>query len=246
MSRINALIPARGGSKGVPKKNIKLLHGHPLIAYSIIACQQSKMIDKVIVSTDDQEIANVALQYGAEVPFLRPSELAGDRSRDEEVIQHYFDSLGGSDIAYVRPTTPLRDPEVIDEEIKRYFHTKILVSTGVRSMHKVPESPHKMFQLDKNGYCCGFFEDFKGENNYTNLPRQVFPAAYQPNGYLDIVKRVTLQDGDAFGETVLPIITDFVLEVDTEYEFELIDYHLATRGHKLLDKLNEAKSKNES
>ena len=90
MRKISALIPARGGSKGVHKKNIKRLHGYPLISYSILACKMSRMIDRIIVSTDDEEIAKVSLEYGAEVPFLRPEELAQDDSTDREVIQHYL------------------------------------------------------------------------------------------------------------------------------------------------------------
>ncbi len=237
MTKITALIPARGGSKGVYKKNIKPLHGHPLIAYSIVACRMSEMIDKIVVSTDDEEIAEVAVRYGAEVPFMRPASLAKDTSKDFEVIQHYFDMTKEAEIAYIRPTTPLRDPSFIDENLREYYHTKILRSTGVRSMHELPESPHKMFQLDKTGYCRGFFKEFDGIKNYTNLPRQIFPKAYQPNGYLDIVKNATLDNGDTFGDQILPIITDFVIEVDTPFQFELLENQLASRGHVLLDEL---------
>ena len=197
----------------------------------------SDMIDRIIVSTDDEEIAEVALRYGAEVPFMRPPELATDKSRDIEVISHYFEITGESDVAYIRPTTPLRDPEVLDENIREYFHTKILSSTGIRSMHELPESPHKMFQLDKGGYCRGFFDHFNGIKNYTNLPRQVFPKAYQPNGYLDIVKKATLDSGDTFGDQILPIVTDFVIEVDTPFQFELLDHQLSSKGHILLDEI---------
>ena len=240
MTRMNALIPARGGSKGVYKKNIKNLLGFPLIAYSIAACRLSKTIDRIIVSTDDKEIAEVTKRFGAEVPFLRPSEFAGDRSPDTDVLQHYFSMIENSaDVAYVRPTTPLRDPEVIDESIREYFHNNILRSTGIRSMHELPESPHKMFTLDSQGYCCGFFEDFNGIKNYTNLPRQIFPKAYQPNGYLDIVKKVTLMDGDEFGDMILPIVTDFVIEVDEQYQFDLLETQLLKDGHVLLDELKK-------
>ncbi len=95
MKKMNALIPARGGSKGVPKKNIKELIDHPLLAYSISACRMAGSIERVIVSTDSQEIADVALRYGAEVPFIRPPELATDSSKDIDVIEHYFKELGG-------------------------------------------------------------------------------------------------------------------------------------------------------
>ena len=237
MSKISALIPARGGSKGVPKKNIKLLQGYPLIAYSIMACKMSEMIGRVIVSTDDKEIAELSLKFGAEVPFMRPPELATDKSTDNDVINHYFEKTGDLEVAYIRPTTPLRDPSRIDQYLNTYFETQKGSSTGVRSVHELPESPYKMFQLDERGYCCGFFDDFTGIKNYTNLPRQIFPRAYQPNGYLDIVKKSTLSAGDAFGDEILPIITDFVIEVDTPFQFDLLEYQLNSKGHLLLDEI---------
>ena len=238
MKKLTALIPARGGSKGVKKKNIKQLINHPLLAYSIIACRMSNLIDRIIVSTDDQEIADIAIEYGAEVPFMRPSELAQDKSKDVEVIEHYFEQIGGDDVAYIRPTTPLRLPEVIDFCIKNYFKDQKDFCTGVRSMHELPESPHKMFMINEAGECCGFFPDFNGTRNYTNLPRQVFPKAYQPNGYLDIVKRSTLLGGDTFGDVILPIITKEVIEVDTQYQFNQLEDLLRVRGHTLLNGLN--------
>ena len=107
-------------------------------------------------------------------------------------------------------------------------------------MHELPESPHKMFKINNLGFCEGFFEEFEGIRNYTNLPRQRFPIAYQPNGYIDIVKKETLCSGeDSFGEIIFPIITDFVIEVDSAFQFELLEYQLKSKGHILLDKLND-------
>lgn len=238
MKKMNALIPARGGSKGVPKKNIKKLIDHPLLAYSISACKMAGSIGRVIVSTDSQEIADVALKYGAEVPFIRPPELATDDSKDIDVIEHYFEEVGGDEVAYIRPTTPLRLPKLIDYCIKDYYDNQQERCTGVRSMHELPESPHKMFMINDDGECCGFFPDFNGIKNYTNLPRQMFPKAYQPNGYLDIVKRSTLSGGDTFGDVILPIVTEEVIEVDTQYQFNQLEYQLRVRGHILLSGLN--------
>ena len=93
MPKITALIPARGGSKGVPRKNIKLLNGHPLIAYSIIACRLSKNIGRIIVSTEDKEIASISINHGAEVPFMRPPDLSRDESTDQDVLEHFFDQI---------------------------------------------------------------------------------------------------------------------------------------------------------
>ena len=105
--KIPALIPARGGSKAVPRKNIKLINNHPLIAYSIIACKLSNKISDVFVSTDDREIAAIAIKYGAKVPFLRPRQYASDSSGDWEVINHFFENIEADHVAYMRPTTPL-------------------------------------------------------------------------------------------------------------------------------------------
>jgi CMP-N-acetylneuraminic acid synthetase len=195
-------------------------------------------IGRVIVSTDSQEIADVALKYGAEVPFIRPPELATDDSKDIDVIEHYFEEVGGDEVAYIRPTTPLRLPKLIDYCIKDYYDNQQERCTGVRSMHELPESPHKMFMINDDGECCGFFPDFNGIKNYTNLPRQMFPKAYQPNGYLDIVKRSTLSGGDTFGDVILPIVTEEVIEVDTQYQFNQLEDLLRVRGHILLSGLN--------
>ena len=243
MKKLTALIPARGGSKGVPKKNIKELINHPLLAYSIAVCKMAGSIERVIVSTDNQEIADVALKYGAEVPFMRPPELAKDHSKDIDVIEHYFEEVGGEEVAYVRPTTPLRIPRVIDYCIENYFNNQREYCTGVRSMHELPESPHKMFMINDDGECCGFFPDFNGIKNYTNLPRQMFPKAYQPNGYLDIVKKSTRSGGDTFRDIILPIVTEEVIEVDTQYQFNQLEDLLKVRGHVLLDGLNNDQNK---
>ena len=116
-SSIVALIPARSGSKGVPNKNINLLNGEPVLTYSIMAALKSKLIDRVIVSTDSKEYATIAKNYGAEVPFLRPEEYAQDDSTDLDVIKHFYSVEGAQDLALVRPTTPLRDPAIMNNFI---------------------------------------------------------------------------------------------------------------------------------
>ena len=236
--KLTAVIPARGGSKGVPRKNIKLLHNHPLISYSIMVCEMSDLIDKVVVSTDDDEIAEVAESYGAEI-LKRPDEYAQDNSTDWQVINHFFQSYEVNDVVYLRPTTPLRNPDNMDECIEFYFENRDRMS-GLRSMHELPECPYKVFKLDDQGYCEGFFEDFNGIKDYTNLPRQNFPKAYQPNGYIDIAKRETVESGkSAFATTILPYISEFVTEVDAEYEFDLLTYQLDIHGNTLLENLNQ-------
>lgn len=220
-----ALIPARGGSKGVPGKNIKSLHGSPLIFYSIDACKKSSLIDRVIVSTDDQKIADISQRSGAEVPFLRPAELAQDNTTDYEVLKHFLSVYDCESVVYIRPTTPIRDFKVIDEAINIYKNKKNTI-TSLRSMHRFSESPYKMFKINKSGFCEGFFEDFNGIKNHTNLPRQSFPAAYQPNGYIDIVKRETIENGTTYGAKIFPYVTETVIEVDTQFEFDLLELQI--------------------
>jgi len=238
--KLTAIIPARGGSKGVPRKNTKLLHDHPLISYSIMACKMSVMIDKVVVSTEDDEIAQIAESYGAEI-LERPVEYAQDNSTDWQVIDHFFQSYSVDDVVYLRPTTPLRNPDNIDDCIEFYLENRNRMS-GLRSMHELPESPYKVFKLTEDGYCEGFFEDFNGIKDYSNLPRQNFPKAYQPNGYIDIAKRETVESGtSSFATTILPYISEFVTEVDTEYEFDLLTHQLSIQPSTLLEKLNKSR-----
>ena len=118
MVNIVALVPARSGSKGVPNKNVRVLGEHPLLAWTIMACKKASTINRVIISTDSTEYAGLAKIYGAEVPFLRPAKISGDRSTDYEFIVHALNWLKehGEEpdyIVHMRPTTPLRIPEVI-------------------------------------------------------------------------------------------------------------------------------------
>lgn len=237
MSGLTALIPARGGSKGVPRKNIRTLAGYPLIAYSIIACKKSKFINRVVVSTDDEEIAKVSTLFGAEVPFIRPSEYSQDGSKDIDVIKHFYSVEGEQDLAFVRPTTPLREPHVMDKIISEYQQKKDDI-TGLRSAHELSESPYKYFKIE-NGLFTGFFDDFNGIKDYANLPRQVFPVAYHPNGYLDIVKKETVLSGSDFGQKVLPAITKYVTEVDNEYHFDMLESEIQLNGSELLKGLKD-------
>lgn len=243
MKKINALIPARGGSKGVLKKNIKNLGGHPLIAYSIAACKESKYVENIYISTDDEEIAKIAKEYGAQVPFMRPEKYSQDHSTDNDVLKHYFEHISGDEIAFIRPTTPLRNPEYIDKCIKEYYTKNKELCSSVRSVHILPECPYKMYKLSEDGYCEGFFQDFKGRKNYSNLPRQMFPVAYHPNGYIDIIKKSEAQTSNTFGDRVLPFITDFSIEVDTQEQFDLLELKVEKEGSELLRAIKNGKNK---
>ena len=235
MVGLTAIIPARGGSKGVPRKNIRELAGYPLIAYSIIACKKCPGIERVIVSTDDTEIAATASRYGAEVPFLRPDEYAQDNSTDLDVIKHFYSIEGAQDLVFVRPTTPLREPAIMNKFINEY-HNKRDSITGLRSAHQLAESPYKFFKI-VDGVFTGFFDDFNGIKDYANLPRQVFPVAYHPNGYLDIIKKETVLGGSDFGDKILPAITKFVIEIDDKHHFGMLENQIIMEDNQLLQEL---------
>ena len=237
MNTMPALIPARGGSKGVPKKNIKKIHNLPLISYYILACKMCYNISDIIVSTDDPEIAEIAYEYGAKIPFLRPKEFAQDDSTDLDVLKHFFGYNKCPEVAYIRPTTPLRDPVSMELYIEEYFKNKNNI-TSVRSMHELAESPYKFLQI-KEGLCQGFFEDFNGIKDYTNLPRQTFPKAYHPNGYLDVIKKDVVDKGSTFGSLVYPIVTDFVTEIDTKEQFKYLEYEMEKVPSPILQKFQK-------
>ena len=211
------LIPARAGSKGIPDKNILDLSGFPLIAYSIAAARLSRHIGETVVTTDSTVITDVARSYGADVPFLRPAEIARDDSLDIEFFKHYLDWLETESIAapdlivHLRPTTPLREVRVIDAAIE--FMMESNEATALRSMHSTRLTPYKMFAMD--GQWARAFLDRPGAREPANLPRQAFEDAYIPNGYVDIVRpRVLRRTGLLHGERIKLWVTEQVADID--------------------------------
>lgn len=236
---IVGLIPARSGSKGVPRKNLKPLAGYPLIAYSIVASKLCSRIDRTIVSTDSEEYAEIARYYGAEVPFLRPPEISTDTSTDIEFVLHTLAHIEGIDlIVHLRPTTPLRNPAIIDKTIRCLLRKGR--ATSLRTVHLASRPPYKSF-LIKEGYLEGIFPD-DPRPEYYNLPRQSFPDVYDPNGYVDILKtRTVLNAKSLLGSKMLPFVMEGITEFDTLEEFEYIEWKLKKYGSVLLDYLKEEK-----
>ena len=146
------LIPARGGSKGIPRKNCVQVNGKPLIAYTIEVALNSELLDGVIVSTDDAEIAEIALSCGAQVPFTRPDCFASDNATDFDVINHFTDwaiqaNIEIDLIAYLRPTTPLKTSEIIDQSLRKLMNDKVL--TSVRSVTKSEGVYHPFWGIQR-------------------------------------------------------------------------------------------------
>lgn len=180
-----AVIPARGGSKGLPGKNIKPLEGKPLIAYTIEAALQSGLFDKVVVSTDDKEIADIAKQYGAEIPFMRPQELSGDVVSSDDVILHaiQFYKEQGTEFDYVcklQPTSPLRNAAHIQEAYEQ------MVSRDANYIVSVCECEHSPLWSGVIGSDLGL-EDFIREQD-KRACRQAFEKYYRLNGAIYIAK----------------------------------------------------------
>lgn len=219
MGSLTALIPARGGSKGIPKKNIVDIGGYPLIAYSIAACKLANNIDRIIVSTEDEEVAEISKSYGAEIPFMRPAEFSHDNSSDIGFLKHFFDHIQADEVALIRPTTPFRDPQFIDDVIEHYYTIKDTI-TGLRTVHEINENPYKVFKIEDN-ICRGFFPEFNGIIEYTNLPRQTFPTAYAGNGHVDIVKQQTVLKGTTFGDIIYAEICDKPIDIDSFFDLKL-------------------------
>lgn len=233
-NHILALIPARGGSKGIPKKNIRLLAGKPLIAWSIEAAKQSRFIDRVIVSTDSKEIAAHARQAGAQVPFLRPEELAQDLTSDAPVFEHALGWLKKNEnyepdlIVHLRPTGPLRTAGEIDEAIELLAgHPE---ADSVRSVEEPDKPPYKMWQVE--GDYMKPFAAVAGMKDFHTMPRQMLPNVYQTTADIGVMWRRTVEEKKSvIGERVLPyFLKRPTVDIDREIDFEIAELLFRKRG----------------
>lgn len=239
---VYAIIPARGGSKGVPKKNIKDLGGFPLIAYSIVAAKLSKHIDRIIVSTDNEEISEIAKKFGAEVPFIRPAKISGDKSTDIEFVLHALEWFQKNEknvpnhIVHLRPTTPLRRPKDIDKAIQKI--KKDRKASSLRAGYEMRESPYKLFGIAGDYFTGLFPADTRSE--YWNLPRQAFPPTYQPDGYVDVlVSDFVLKTKKMHGENILAFVSPNPGEIDKAEDFDFIKYKLQNEPWEIYKYLTE-------
>ena len=239
MNKFVTIIPARSGSKSIPDKNILKLGKYPLIAYSIAAAKLSKYSSRVIVSTDSEKYASIAKDFGAEVPFIRPLNFSGDKSVDRDFLVHAMQWFLENEFnlpemwIHLRPTTPLRNPEIMDRAIDYFLENP--EATSLRSAHKAPESPMKWFIKEKN-YFKGFVD-----SQISNLPKEMFKETYIPNGYIDIVKSSNvMKNFNIHGNKILAFSTPVVNEVDSIEEFEYISFQLKKQNltlHNYLDRI---------
>lgn len=206
-----AIIPARGGSKTIPRKNIKDFAGFPLIAYSIAAGRQSELVSRVMVSTDDEEIAQVARRYGAEVPFIRPAAHAQDQTPDLPVFEHALAWLEEHQgyrpdiVVQLRPTSPLRRMWHIDGSIRALIQNPH--ADSVRTVVVPFQNPFKMWTIAEDGLMRPLMQtNFKEPYN---MPRQALPDVYWQTGYVDAAWRKTILEKKSMtGERILPLVID--------------------------------------
>lgn len=207
-----ALIPARGGSKGIPRKNVIPLAGRPVIAWSIGHAQESRHVTRVVVSTDDDEIAEVARAWGAEVPFRRPAEYAGDLAPDIDVMRHalaYLDDHEGYRpdlVVHLRPTGPVRRVADVDAAIERLAARPD--ADALRSVSLAHQTPYKMWRLGDDDTMTPVLE-LPGVRDCQSRPRQLLPPVYWQNGYVDVFRpRAVLAQDSMWGETVLAFVVE--------------------------------------
>lgn len=218
--RITALIPARGGSKRLPRKNIKLLVDKPLIAWSIEVAKACKYVDRVIVSTDDEEIKKISEQYGAEVPFLRPDYLSNDHASSFDVIKHAIDFLTLSRsnelIVLLQPTSPLRLASEIDTALEFFVQKD---AKGVVSISETEHSPMWSNTLPEDGCMSDFIRpEVQGKRS------QDLPSFFRLNGSIYIYETLALLEKGAifFDEYVYGFETSLETSIDIDTEFDFV------------------------
>jgi N-acylneuraminate cytidylyltransferase len=225
---ILALIPARGGSERVINKNIKLLCGKPLVAYSIQAALKSEFVNRVVVSTDNEKIASVAGEYGAEVPFLRPDEISDKNSTEFQFLQHALEWLKKNEqyqpdlIVLLYPTSPFRTTESIDKAIKTI--SRYPDADSLRSIKKCSEHPYKMWTR-QHDYIHPFVHS--DNNEMHTFPYQKLPEVYIQNASIYIIRPNTiLEKKSPIGDQVIPFVMNEYesIDINNPIDFEFAQY----------------------
>lgn len=229
--KVLALIPARGGSKGVKDKNIISLAGKPLIAYTIEAAKKSIYINDIVVSTDSAKIATVALEYGAEVPFMRPQELATDTARTVDVVLNAIEQLEQLGRKYdilvlLQPTQPLRNTDDIDESIKLFVQEN---KKNVVTITDVIDSPILMRKIAKNG----MLENLINVNS--TIRRQDMPSFFKVNGCVYVNDIHTLNKETSFNDNKIPYYMPKERSVDIDDVQDLMQAENILAKRKILN-----------
>lgn len=220
---ILAIIPARGGSKGIPGKNIKELAGKPLIAYTIEAARRAPSVSRVVVSTDSQEIADIAMRYGAEVPFLRPEELASDTAKTMDAVMYTLEELARRGETYdymvlLQPTSPLRTSEDIEGCIKKAFFS----GQDVVAISEVSDSPILMRCKDREDRLTSLID------GSSTIRRQDMPVYYRVNGSIYVNKVEGLSCFTSLNDNPVGYIVpkERSVDIDEPVDFAVAEYYL--------------------
>ncbi|MGB7873631.1 MAG: acylneuraminate cytidylyltransferase [Anaerolineales bacterium] len=238
MTEVLALIPARGGSKGIPRKNIRDFAGYPLLAWSIAAGSQADLVTRVIVSTDDEEIAAVAREFGAETPFLRPAEFAQDNTTDLPVFEHALAWLKENEgyepdvVVQLRPTSPIRPRGLVDDAIRILLdHDE---ADCVRGVVFAGQNPHKMWRLP-NGENAPMVNllDVEDIAEPYNAPRQSLPPVYWQTGHIDAIRTNSILEKKSLtGDVIYPIVIDsrYAVDIDNLGDWARYEHLVMTGG----------------
>jgi len=227
VSGVVALIPARGGSKSIPRKNVRAFAGRPLIEWSIAAARAASNVDRVIVSTDDEAIRDVALACGAEAPFLRPAALSGDDTTDLPVITHAVDWLNNNEhydptmIVQLRPTSPVRPHGLVEAAVRRLSAEPSMDS--LRAVVPSGQNPYKMWRMD--GAMLSPLLAHECAEPF-NMPRQHLPETFWQTGHIDVIRRATLHQGSLTGRRIVPQFVEphFAVDLDSEFQWEQAEW----------------------
>jgi N-acylneuraminate cytidylyltransferase len=236
MTEILALIPARGGSKGIPRKNIRSFAGYPLIAWSIAAAKQASSVTRIIVSTDDEEIAAVAREHGAETPFLRPAEFAQDNTTDLPVFEHALQWLETNEnyqpevVIQLRPTSPVRPKDCVNRAV--HILLEHADADCVRGVVPAGQNPHKMWRFAGEGQAMKPLLEVDGLAEPYNAPRQILPPVYWQTGHIDAIRVSTIKDKKSLtGDVIYPLVIDPLYTVDIDHLSDWAKYEaLANSG----------------
>ena len=213
-----AVIPARGGSKGVPRKNIREVDGKPLLAWTVEEAKKSRYIDRMILSSEDEEIIEIAENYSLEVPFVRPAELAKDETLATDVIMHAIEQVPGYDyIVLLQVTSPLRTAEDIDRCIKMCAARK---AKAIISVTEPDKSPYWVYSLDNNGFMRPVIQ-----SDFLTKRRQDHPKVYVPNGAIYIAETSCFIENKNFAPDMTiayKMPKERSLDIDTEIDFKIL------------------------
>jgi CMP-N-acetylneuraminic acid synthetase len=227
--KVIALVPARGGSKGIPRKNLKEICGRPMVEYTLRAALEADCVDSVVLSSDDSDILAVGESLGV-ISLRRPSEHATDTASANDVVRHFIDECchGGDDpyIVYLQPTSPLRSSRHIDEALaemeKRGIHMLV-------SVVEVVKSPYKMFSVDGNGVLKSLFDE-----RLSNARRQDLPRTYIPNGAIYVFRKSDFVGRGGFpsnGSMPYVMSESDSVDIDSEEDVRVVEHYLTSQSH---------------